>query len=199
MSVTTARRRIWALGALAALVLVVVLDAAMEFAVASLTTILVVGIVAELAVAIFARSALRHRAAVTPGGLHSAAKWRALRWIKIVAIVNAYAFLAIAAVLVLAGRAPWSADFAGLLALPLASATACAVGFVAEGEPAARRAPQPAAAAADAGARHDLTWVQRAVDARQWNEAASPTPESLDAALQRWGKTRRTGEWRDEQ
>lgn len=140
--------------------------------------------------------------------VHRPGRWALLGVLRALAFVSVFAFFAIAATLtVLAIAIPPAA-----LALPVATAVLCFAGAVAEHERAPRSqapppaprtvyrtrggevkvAPGPGAApevvvTGQSGARR-LTDIERAIDARGWTQQAAPTPESLRAALERWGR-----------
>lgn len=203
MRAIAARRALWILGALFAL------DALVAFAYAgstlATTTPIVAGLVVAVALLIVAANV--RRAAWDPR-LHASGRWVALDAMRIASVVAALAFvlLSVSSILLTEGARIYEA---WMLALPAAVFVMALIGAAMETSTTAATSATTTVSArrvyatptgavvttaggtplvvGPAGEARRLTDIERAIDARRWTKAATPAPNELRSALQRWG------------
>lgn len=176
------RITMWILEAIAMLVAAITVGAASRAADAS-PTLLVGGVIlAALGIGAFFLGSVGERGDWV-WFEHTRARRRALTITRRVAIAVFLVFILATALLVVFGAGFASPAIPALVAVGIAAACACVVGAVLDVE---RRAPAPSNARANRD--RDLTWVERAIDARAWQEEDEPAPDAVDAALERWGQ-----------
>lgn len=124
---------------------------------------------------------------------HARARRRALRIARRAAIALFLVFILAMGALLIFSSGFASPLVAALVPVGAIAAFACVVGATIEVfAPTPQAAPKRTIVPVN-GQGRDLSWVERAIDARQWEDGQEPTPDDVESALQRWNKTNGKG------